>query len=353
MMNSRKNASMKKSLALLTLSTALMATGAAHASTGSTPQPTAAVSVPEAAAAPFLIKINGETLVETGYQVPGSSEPMIPLRSTAEKLGYALEWKQETLSVDLQKGNLFTTVKTGEDQYVINRMYTTLGAAPALVDNKLYVPASFVSKVLHTEASVQGQAVVITPEAEVQKNVVTTGVVTAVTYKENHRSLQIQGTGTNGTVLHISEETVLEKKDGAKLGFSDLHIGMTVEVEHPNRMTLSLPPQTSAYRITVLDAEKGTDLLATAGEIQEVRSGDSKDDFSVVLKGTGLTDRSQTEIVLRVGAETPVVNLKGEKVPASTLVKGTKIIGVYGPVMTKSLPPIGTAWKIVVDASAE
>ncbi|WP_426450321.1 stalk domain-containing protein [Paenibacillus sp. S-38] len=344
---------MKKSLTLLTLSTALMTTGAAYASTDSVPQPVSAVSVPETAAVPFLIKINGETLVETGYQTPGAAEPMIPLRSTAEKLGFTLEWKQETLSVDLHKGNLFTTVKTGEDQYVINRMYTTLGAAPALMDNKLYVPASFVNKVLHTEASVQGQAVVITPEAEAQKNVVTTGVVTAVTYKDDYRSLQIQGTGMNGTVLHVSEETVFEMKDGTKLGFSDLHIGMTVEVEHPNRMTLSLPPQTSAFRITVLDPEKGTNLLATAGEIQEVRSADTKDDFSVVLKGTGLTDRSQTEIVLRIGAETPVVNLKGEKVPASTLAQGTKVIGVYGPVMTKSLPPIGSAWKIVVDAPSE
>ncbi|MCZ8522046.1 MULTISPECIES: copper amine oxidase N-terminal domain-containing protein [Paenibacillus] len=344
---------MKKSLALLTLSTALMSTGAAYASTTtSMPLPIAAVSAPESASAPVLIKIGEETLAETGYQVPGQAEPMIPLRSTAEKLGFTLVWKQETLSVELNKGNIFTTVKTGEDRYAINRMYTSLGAAPALVENKLYVPVSFVSKVLHTSASVQGNAVTITTE-DAQKNERTTGVVTAVTYKDNYRSVQIQGTGTNGTVLNVGSDTVFQKKDGSALAFSDLHIGMTVEAEHAKFATLSLPPQTPAYKITVLDAEQGKDLLATAGEIQDVRSGDKKDSFSVVIKGTGLTELSQTEVVLSVTAETPVVNMKGEKVDAGKLVKGAKVVGFYGPVLTKSLPPIGSAWKIVVEAPQE
>jgi hypothetical protein len=62
-----------------------------------------------------------------------------------------------------------------------------------------------------------------------------------------------------------------------------------------------------------------------------------------------LSEISQSEIVLRVAADTVLVNGKGEAVEIGSLVKGAKVIGFYGPMMTKSLPPIGTAVKVVVE----
>ncbi|WP_246078952.1 copper amine oxidase N-terminal domain-containing protein [Paenibacillus piri] len=344
---------LKKSLAILTLSATLMSAGAAYASTNGDPGPAAlSPSASQSEQAPVRIKINGEPVAETGYLTSDGDEPMIPLRIVAEKLGFTLTWKQETLSVDIQKGQLFTTVTTGEDRYTINRMLTSLGTVPALVNNKLYVPASFVNKVLHGFAVTEGSTVSITEE-EGQKNSRTTGVVTAITYKDRYRSVHIQGTGMNGMVLNIGEDTVVQKKDGAKLAFSDLHVGLTVEAEHSNAATLSLPPQTPTYKITVLDEPmKSADALGTAGEISEVRR-DEKGAVSLVIEGSGLTEQSPGEVVLRLTDETPVINMSGKAVDRSKLVQGTKVVGVYGPVLTRSLPPIGSAWKIIVDAKDE
>ncbi|MGO4268537.1 hypothetical protein AB4Z22_01620, partial [Paenibacillus sp. TAF58] len=83
------NRTMKKSLAILSLS-AMMTTGAAYAATNETVTTQAAPTA---------------------------------------------------ISVQVNEGALcvFTTVKTGEDHYAINKIFTTLGTTPELVDNKLYM----------------------------------------------------------------------------------------------------------------------------------------------------------------------------------------------------------------------
>lgn len=42
---------------------------------------------------------------------------MIPLRATLEKMGYIVEWNQETKSVDIFKGAQWTSIKIGENKY--------------------------------------------------------------------------------------------------------------------------------------------------------------------------------------------------------------------------------------------
>ncbi|WMT40003.1 hypothetical protein RE628_22125 [Paenibacillus sp. D2_2] len=50
----------------------------------------------------------------------------------------------------MNKGAVFTSVTLGKDQYFINKVAPfSLGAAPELNNKNMYVPAEFVSKVLH------------------------------------------------------------------------------------------------------------------------------------------------------------------------------------------------------------
>ncbi|MNR09411.1 Protease inhibitor precursor [compost metagenome] len=113
-------------------------------------------------------------------------------------------------------------------------------------------------------------------------------------------------------------------------------------------MTMSLPPQTSAFKITVLDKMVHQDTLGTAGIIEAIR-----EDGSLLVKGEGLTEQTPDEIVLQLSANTAIVDGKGVPVDKSMLVKGANIIGFYGPMMTKSIPPISNAWKIVVEEEQE
>ncbi|MBY0009240.1 copper amine oxidase N-terminal domain-containing protein [Paenibacillus typhae] len=339
---------LKTSAVLLTLSLAL-STGAASAApvvtslnTGKTPQAAGISTI--AAAKTFTIELNGSALTEQGFQPSAANEPLVPLRAVAEALGFSLTWNQSSKTAEVTKGNIFTTVKSGENRYTVNKMSTTLGAAPQTLENKLFVPASFVSEVLHQTVSVEGQKIVIASAIE---HMTENGVITAINTDAKFPSIQIKGTGTSGLVLNLSEDTVLLKADGTKLTVADLQIGMTIEAEHALFSTRSLPPQTPAYQITVLDSVQPEGLLGTEGIVESINT--SQDGSLLIrINGTGLTETSQSEIVLRLPADAAIVNESGEPAKADAIVQGTKVIGFYGPMLTKSLPAIGTAWKIVV-----
>ncbi|NOU66914.1 copper amine oxidase N-terminal domain-containing protein [Paenibacillus sp. LMG 31461] len=338
---------MKKTLAILSLSS-MLTTGAAYAATTDAviPDMHAKQIKPVKTQLDVSVQVNGEA-TEKGYVKSGAVEPMIPLRAVSESLGFTLTWNPETYSVDLSKGNLFTTVKTGEDRYTINKMLTELGTAPELVDSKLYVPASFITKILHATAVTEGNNVAISTKAEAKK-VQSTGVITSIRTTGDNAQIQIQDTGTGGIVLNVNPETTYQMLDGTKLTLADLHVGLTITAEHSMAMTLSLPPQTSTSNITVLDTAAHKGALGTAGVIEAVR-----EDGSLLVKGQGLTDDAPSEVVLTISADTAIVDGKGDPIDKSALVKGANVIGFYGPMMTKSLPPISNAWKIVVEAAQE
>ncbi|PYI50564.1 copper amine oxidase N-terminal domain-containing protein [Paenibacillus flagellatus] len=344
------NHTMKKSFAIAAVA-ALMATGTAYASTPAATQANEIVPISApSASSPVSIEVNRQAIAETGYRTANGTVTMLPLRAVTESLGFTLTWNPETLSVDLSKGSLFTTVTTGEDRYTIDNTHASLGTATALVDNKLYVPASFVGKVLHGSVAENGASIAVSLE-ERQKTVQAQGVITGIRTSDGGRaSIHIQGAGTDGIVLKAGPDTVVEMADGTPIALSDLHLGLTVEAEHSLAATLSLPPQTTVFRMTVKDAKLEKDKLGTAGSIEDVRT-DDKGNRSVVIKGEGLSDVSPSEVVLRIPDDTAIVDKNGVPAADRKLAKGTKVIGFYGPLLTKSLPPIGSAWKIVVDTA--
>lgn len=180
------------------------------------------------------------------------------------------------------------------------------------------------------------------------KSVQSTGVITSIRTNGDNAAIQIQDIGTGGIVLNVSPQTTFQMLDGTKLMLADLHVGLTISADHSMAMTMSLPPQTSAFKITVLDKMVHQDTLGTAGIIEAIR-----EDGSLLVKGEGLTEQTPDEIVLQLSANTAIVDGKGVPVDKSMLVKGANIIGFYGPMMTKSIPPISNAWKIVVEEEQE
>lgn len=73
---------------------------------------------------------------------------MLPLRATAEKLGFKVIWNGGNQSIDLDDGEVNTKVYIGKDNYYMASSTaigmsapTALGAAPVLKGDKTYVPA--------------------------------------------------------------------------------------------------------------------------------------------------------------------------------------------------------------------
>ncbi|GAB6991600.1 copper amine oxidase N-terminal domain-containing protein [Paenibacillus pini] len=335
-----------KSIALLGLSMAL-SSGAAVASANQS-QDSAFNAVQNTVQ---TVMVNGKT-ISSGYLQSGGKEVMLPLRDLVETLGMTLKWNPDDKSSEITKGTLWTTVKTGEDRYTINKMYTSLGTAPVIVNNKLYVPASFASEVLHAIVKVEGSSVSISfPEQE--KTATTQGVITEIKDNDGHISIHLNGIQGDGIVLNVSKDTVFQTSEAKALKLSDLTLGMSVKAEHSLATTMSLPPQTAVYTLTVTDKIETAEIIGTAGTIAEVRTNEAGVDKSILIKGLGLTEQSPKEVVLNLSKDTVLVDQNGMKVEQASLVKDAKVIGFYTPMLTRSLPPIGNATKIMLQIATE
>ncbi|MNI01089.1 Protease inhibitor precursor [compost metagenome] len=241
----------KYAAALLALSLTLSG-GATYAAEKATPSHSIQAI---AATQPLSITLNGETLNSQAYQGDKDAEPMIPLRDALDKLGVEITWNNDSKAAEFSKGALWTSVQVDKDQYIFARMYKSLGTAPALKNGKLYVPASFFSEILSGSVSTEKEGVSISFEQQ-RETTTTTGVITEISNDDKYASVKINGIDMNGLVLNVGEDTLYQAADGSTLTLNDLKIGQSVEVEHANIATLSLPPQTPTYRITVKDKER-------------------------------------------------------------------------------------------------
>ncbi|KRF21428.1 stalk domain-containing protein [Paenibacillus sp. Soil787] len=77
---------------------------------------------------------------------------LVPLRKVAEGLGYEVTWNQETYAAEMKKGAGWTSVFVGKDSYFYAKMApVTLGTAPVILNDTLYVPLKFVTDILRAD----------------------------------------------------------------------------------------------------------------------------------------------------------------------------------------------------------
>jgi hypothetical protein len=344
---------MKKVSTLMALSMALSGGAAYAAALDNTAPPVkqSIVSTSNSVAGTVQVSING-TAVADGYWSKDNQTAMIPLRALTEALGIELQWNKADKSAELTRDALWTQVFTGKDRYSVNKMLLTLGTAPEIKDGTLYVPAVFAEKVLHAQLTTTGNQVSITSEEEV-KTVTERGVITRISNQDQYQSIQIGGANQDGIVLNLSKDSQLLSAEGKELTLADLSIGMVVEAEHSLMTTRSLPPQTPTYKVTVLDtaaelAAQPKELFGTSGTIENVNIKEGTVS-QIEITGTRLTETAPDHVVLNLNKDTSLLDQNGEAVKAGQLTQGAKVIGYYSPMLTRSLPPIGTAWRVVVE----
>lgn len=347
------NNNTKKISALMALSLALGGGSALAAPNPTQPAPLITAAAQTEQSSTIKVLVNGAPIAD-GYKATAHKEPMLALRSLTEALGYELDWNKADKSAELTQGNSWTRVITGQDQYSVNKMLLTLGAAPEIINGTLYVPASFAEKVLHAQVTTTGNAVTIVSE-EAVKNITERGVITRIHKDGSYPSVQIGGAGQDGIVLNLNDDTVFKSAEGKEISLDDLTLGMNVEAVHSTITTRSLPPQTPTYQITVLDvagSEAETpllDVLGTAGTVERVQT--TAGNTQIEISGTRLTETGPDHVILNITEETQLVDHEGNPVRLTELTEGAKVIGFYSPVLTRSLPPIGTAWKVVLETT--
>lgn len=135
-------------------------------------------------------------------------------------------------------------------------------------------------------------------------------------------------------VINITEETVITDKDGKKLTVNDIAMGKDVIVKYADFMTMSIPPITSAVSITVVEAKETVTVMEKDAEEKTITVFD-KD--------------MRMPLVLNVSETTVITDAEGNAVSFEKISRGTELAEIeHSEAMTKSLPPITNATKIVI-----
>lgn len=253
---------------------------------------------------------------------------MLPLRAVAEHFGYAVEWIEESQSVTLTKGAVYVIFSINENAYSFSRMAPAqLEAAPVLVNGETtYVPQSFFTELLNLNAYTTENGV----------KMVQPRTVSVVSMDTENNTITVMDDFYGEVIVNITDETTASANGESVMAFY-LGEGTLIEVEYADFMTMSIPPQTNAVAIEILNMPVEEDeAIAKDAEI-----------VSIEGEQVTVTDEVYGEVVLIVSEETEIT-ANGEAAAVEDLAAGQTVKVEYSEAMTRSIPPQSAALKIEI-----
>lgn len=143
--------------------------------------------------------------------------------------------------------------------------------------------------------------------------------------------------GVSIVILIVDRSTIIINRSGKRFLAGSLREGMRINAVVSERMTRSNPPQTQAYRITILSGLNHS--TATTGRILEINRkqrsfliGEWKDIYSQIRFTT-------TEHTL-------ILNRRGHRIPLTELTQGQRVRVKHANFQTSSIPPQTTAFVV-------
>lgn len=156
----------------------------------------------------------------------------------------------------------------------------------------------------------------------------------------------VEDTPTHYLVLNINSETIIKDAESVRTyTLEELKEGMTLSVEHSSVMTRSLPPQTTAYTLTILD-ENPTYTLLTNMSIVSIN--EAEDYFIIAPKGENQADPNN-QVIIRYSKDT-LINGKSNQNIAALLQVSHLVTVKVGPAATLSIPPQMFALEITLES---
>lgn len=140
-------------------------------------------------------------------------------------------------------------------------------------------------------------------------------------------------------VLAVDRDTVIRDAFGQPMSFRDLRQGMTVDAEFSAAMTRSMPPQSRAYRITVVDRMEDTQV--TEGMVIDV-------DLNNRFLYTGNPNDIYSQIRFTITDSTVIMDRRGRQIRLGNLRPGDFVRVEHANFMTMSIPPQTTAYEVRV-----
>lgn len=178
------------------------------------------------------IGIEGLSYQKNGYI-------MLPLRLTCERLDIDIRWIGETQSIEMTNNDIQTSITIGKDSYFKEATsFFSLGIAPELIDNSTYVPAEFFNEIYGKDIF------------DIFTRNKITGIVNNILDTKDKKIITVNYDDSK-IIFIIDENTKIIDNNTTELSPSDIKKGDKLTTVHDSKMTVTLPPQTIAYKIKI------------------------------------------------------------------------------------------------------
>lgn len=267
---------------------------------------------------------------------------MLPLRAMMEKLGFQVEWNMASNLIVMTKGPVQITANPFEDGYTFAKTAPMkLGSAPVVKNDTTYVPEAFVAEILQGKYVNNGEFAYVTLQDTAEKIAMNAEVKEVM--EDGRILIGLEGIEDHTIALNLTDDTVLEDKDGNAIEAADITKGDMVYAEFSSAMTKSIPPQSNAIKIQVLKKAEATDEVAQE-ESRYYGLVSKIEDNTLYMDGVDM----DCKLVVHISDETVFQNEKGEEIALSDIKENTYLDVLTSPAYTASLPPQTTAVSVSV-----
>jgi hypothetical protein len=152
-------------------------------------------------------------------------------------------------------------------------------------------------------------------------------------------------THINLVTLLVDRNTIIRNRRGQRISVRDLSVGNVVDAEFSAAMTRSIPPQSRAYRITVVRENVNPypnpnfNPNIVEDRIMEV---DTRNNFFY----TGNPNDIMSQMRFVVNNMTEIYDRRGNRISLRDLRPGQMVRVEHADFMTMSIPPQTTAFRV-------
>ncbi len=139
--------------------------------------------------------------------------------------------------------------------------------------------------------------------------------------------------------LNVGDNTIIIDEEGTSLNLYDLNEGMRIDADFSSAMTRSIPPQSNAYRIVVLQEEASVNITT-----DRVVSVDTNNGFLL----TGNPYDMYDQMVFTISNETVILDEDNEIIPLDAILPGQLVRVEHAIFQTLSIPPQSPAYLVMV-----
>lgn len=146
--------------------------------------------------------------------------------------------------------------------------------------------------------------------------------------------------------LVVDSNTIIRNRCGRRISVRDLKVGNVVDAEFSAAMTRSIPPQSRAYRITVVRENVNPNPNPNIPNIVEdrVMEVDTRNNFLY----TGNSNDMMSQMRFVVNNMTEIYDRRGNMISLRDLRPGQMVRVEHADFMTMSIPPQTVAFRIWV-----